>query len=115
MFLVETEGKNGSRPSALTSIKSGPKRCIKKDILLGFKKPTTQSDILHTYKPFISEGFISPNGDSAKFTPICILCDNCSSHSLLLRDVIPFSEKIFTGSDSLIQGVECDLFNVYAL
>ena len=53
--------------------------CIKKDTLLESNKPKSQSDILHTYKPFISEGFISPNGDSAKFTPICILQDTGSS------------------------------------
>jgi hypothetical protein len=106
------EGKDGSRPSALTSIRSAPKTCIKNDTLLGSNKPTTQSDILHTYKPFISEGFISPNGDSAKFTPIRILRDTGSSQSLLLRDVIPLSEKTFTGSDALIQGVECGFLNV---
>ena len=55
------EGKDGSCPSALTSIRSAPKTNIKTDALLGSNKPTTQSDILHTYKPFISEGFISPN------------------------------------------------------
>ena len=63
------------------------------------------SDILHTYKPFISQGFISANGNSAKFIPICILLDTGSSQSLLLREVIHLSEK--TRSDALIQGVEC--------
>ena len=83
--------------------------CMKKDTLFESNKPKFQSNILHT---FISEGFISPNGDSAKFTPICILRDTGSSQSLLLKDVIPLSEKTFTGSDALIQGVKCGFLNV---
>ena len=77
------------------------------------------NNILHTYIPFISEGFISPNGDSAKFTPMRILRDTGSSQSLLLRDVIPLSEKTFTSSDALIDesdaecsDAECSFFNV---
>ena len=42
------EGKDGSHPSALTSIRSAPKACTKKDALLGSKKPKTQCDFLHT-------------------------------------------------------------------
>ena len=99
-------------PSALTSIRSALKTCIRKDTFLGSKKSETQSDILHTYKPFISEGFISPNGDSAKFTHIGILRDTGSSQNLLLRDIIPLSEKTFTGSGALIQGAECGFLNV---
>ena len=53
--------------------------CIEMETLLGSNKPETNSDILHTYKTFISEGFISSNGDSAKFTPIRILQDTGSS------------------------------------
>ena len=83
-----------------------------KDTLLESNKPKSKSDILHIYKPFILEGSISPNGDSAKFTPICILRDTGSSQSLLLKDVIPLSEKTFTGSDALIQGVECSFLNI---
>ena len=49
---------------------------------------------------------------TAKFTPICILQDTGSSQSLLLMDVIPLSENTFTGSDALIQGVECGFLNV---
>ena len=74
--------------------------------------PTIQSDVLQTYEPFISEVFISPDGDSAKVTPVRILRDTGSSQSLLLKDVIPLSTKTFTGSDALIQDVECGFLNV---
>ena len=46
------ESKDLSRPSALTSIKSAPKTCIKNDTLIGSHKPTIQSDVLQTYKAF---------------------------------------------------------------
>ena len=49
---------------------------------------------------------------TAKFTPICIMRYTGSSQSLLLRDVIPLSEKTFMGSDVLIQVVECGFLNV---
>ena len=35
-----------------------------------------------------------------------------ASQILLLRDVIPSSEKTITGSNALIQGVECGILNV---
>ena len=78
---------------------------IKKDTFVGSSKP--KSDILKSYEPFISQGFISPNGDFAKFPHIRILRDTGSSQSLLLKVAFPLSEKIFMGSDALIQGVEC--------
>ena len=106
------ESKDGSHPSVLTSVRSAPKTCIKNDTLIGSHKPTIQSDVLQTYKHFISEDFISPDGDSAKFTPIRILQDIGSSQSLLLKDVISLSEKTFTRSDALIQDVECGFLNV---
>ena len=83
---------------------------FKKDTFVGSLKP--KSDILKSNEPFISKAFISPNGDSAKFTPIHILWNTGSSQSLLLRDVIPMSEKTFMGSDALLQGVECSFLNV---
>ena len=79
--------------------------------LLGPTNPQS-SLMFYKLKLFISKAFISPDGDSAKFTPIRILRDTGSSQSLLLQDVIPLSEKTFTGSDALIQGVECDFLNV---
>ena len=47
-----------------------------------------------------------------KYTSTCILQDTGSSPSLLLRDVIPLTEKTFMGSDALIQGFECNFLNI---
>ena len=45
-------------------------------------------------------------------SPIRILRDTGSSQTFLLKDVIHLSENTSTGSDALIQGVECGFLNV---
>jgi len=49
--------------------------------------------LLEDYKPFISEGFVSLNGDNVNLRPIRILRDTGASQSLLLDGVLPLSEK----------------------
>ena len=49
--------------------------------------------------PFISEGYISVIGDSSEPTAIKILRDTGASQSLVLANILPFSEK--TSSHSL--------------
>ena len=67
---------------------------------------------MEIYEPFLSDGFVSLNSDSAQCTPIKILRDTGASQSLILADTLPFSEKTFSGTSVLIQGVECGFVNV---
>ena len=67
---------------------------------------------MEIYEPFLSDGFVSLNSDSAKSTPIKILRDTGASQSLILADTLPFSEKTSSGTSVLIQGVECGSVNV---
>ena len=67
---------------------------------------------MEIYEPFISKGMISFMNDSTKPIHIKILRDTGASQSIILADVLPFSEKIYSGTSVLIQGVECGLMNV---
>ena len=51
--------------------------------------------------------FVSLSGDNCPPTPIKILRDTGASQSLILADILPFSEKTSSGTSVLIQGVEC--------
>ena len=44
--------------------------------------------------------------------PIKILRDTGASQSLILADILPFSEKTSSGTSVLIQGVECGTVNI---
>ena len=66
---------------------------------------------MEIYEPFLSDGFMSLNSDSAHPTPIKILRDTGASQSLILPDTLPFSEKTSSGTSVLIQGVECGFVN----
>ena len=57
-------------------------------------------------------GFVSLSGDNCPPTPIKILRDTGASLSLILADILPFSEKTSSGTSVLIQGVECGTVNI---
>ena len=67
---------------------------------------------MEIYEPFLSDGFVSLNSDCAQSTPIKILRDSGTSQSLILADILPFSEKTSSGTSALIQGLECGFVNV---
>ena len=52
------------------------------------------------------------SGDNCPPTPIKILRDTGASQSLILADILPFSEKTFFGTSVLIEGVECGTVNI---
>ena len=56
--------------------------------------------------------FVSLSGDNCPPTPIKILRDTGASQSLILADILPFSEKTSSGTCVLIQGVECGTVNI---
>ena len=62
--------------------------------------------------PFISEGLVSSLHDKVNNSKIKILRDTVAAQSLLSADVLPFSEKSYSGESVLLQGVECGIVNV---
>ena len=60
----------------------------------------------------MSEGIISLVGDLTKPISIKILRDTGASRSIILADVLPFSEKTYLGTSVLLQGVESSFINV---
>ena len=57
-------------------------------------------------------GFVSLSGDNCPPTPIKIFRDTGASQSLILADILPFSEKTSSGTSVLIQGVECGTVDI---
>lgn len=83
-----------------------------------FKSPTVTRvsksslcDYMEDYKPFMSEGFVSLDENSAP-KPIRILRDTGASQTLLLEGVLPLSESTSVGASILLQGVELGQIDV---
>ncbi|KAJ8033604.1 Proteoglycan 4 [Holothuria leucospilota] len=75
--------------------------------------PNSNDKIKEEYLPFVSEGFISLDGNSAHPpVKIKILRDTGATQSLLLDGVLPLSDSTSTGANVLIQGVECGFISV---
>ena len=82
-------------------------------MIILFRPKTSEIDSgTEIHEPFLSDGFMSLNSDSAQSTPIKISRDTGASQSLILADTLPFSEKTTSGTSVLIQGVECGFVNV---
>ena len=64
------------------------------------------------YKPFISEGLVSLLHDKVNNRKNKILRCTGASQSLLLVNVLLFSEKSYSGESVLLQGVNCGIVNV---
>ena len=67
---------------------------------------------MEIFEPVMLNGFVSLSGDNCPPTPIKILRDTGASQSLILADILPFSEKTSSGTSVLIQGVECGTVNI---
>ena len=102
------EKQEGLKPTGLTSLKLTPLSYFKDQKA---KEPEIDS-VMEIYEPFLSDGFVSLNSDFAQSTPITIFRDTGASQSLILADILPFSEKTSSGTSVLIQGVECGFVNV---
>ena len=105
------ENQEGPKPTGLTSLRLKPQSSIQDENPISAKTSETDS-VMEIYEPFLSDGFVSLNSDSAQSTPIKILRDTGVSQSLILADTLPFSEKTSSGTSVLIQGVECGFVNV---
>ena len=111
----ERENIDSAKPTGLTSLKAKPQSCIQEEnpiLTRTCKESVSEDSIMEIYEPFLSDGFVSLNSDSAQSTPIKILRDTGASQSLILADTLPFSKKSSSGTSVLIQGVECGFVNV---
>ena len=100
-----------AKPTALTTLRPTPQSSIKTNTIDIVTKPKSDST-MEIFEPFILNGFVSLSGDNCPPTPIKILRDTGASQSLILADILPFSEKTSSGTSILIQGVECGTVNI---
>ena len=107
----EKEKRESPKPTGVTSLRLKPQSSIQDENPISAKTSETDS-IMEIYEPFLSDGFVSLNSDSAQSTPIKILRDTGASQSLILADTLPFSEKYSSWTSVLIQGVECGFVTV---
>ncbi|KAK0151874.1 Retrovirus-related Pol polyprotein from transposon 17.6 [Merluccius polli] len=68
--------------------------------------------VADSYRPFILKGLVSLTGKEEDQVPIIILRDTGATQSLLLDNVLPFSDKSSCGSDVLVWGVKMSILRV---
>ena len=107
----EKERQESPKPTGLTSLRLKPQSSIQDENPILAKTSETDA-VMEIYEAFLSDGSVSLNSDFAQSTPIKILRDTGASQSFILADTLPFSEKTFSGTNVLIQGVECGFINV---
>ena len=114
MFLNALKRKlesDEAKPTGLTTLRPRPQSSIKTNTIDIVTKPKSDS-IMEIFEPFMLNGFVSLSGDNCPPTPIKILRDTGASQSLVLGDILPFSEKSSSGTSVPIQGVECGNVNI---
>ena len=100
-----------AKPTGLTTLRPRPQSSIKTNTTDIVTKPKSDST-MEIFEPFMLNGFVSLSGDNCPPTLIKILRDTGASQSLILADILPFSEKTSSGTSVLIQGVECGTVNI---
>ena len=103
--------RDEAKPTVLTTLRPRPQSSIKTNTIDIVTKPKSDST-MEIFEPFMLNGFVSLSGDNCPPTPIKILRDTGASQSLILADILPFSEKTSPGTSVLIQGVECGTVNI---
>ena len=103
--------RDEAKPTGLTTLTPRPQSSIKTNTIDIVTKPKSDST-MEIFEPFMLNGFVSLSGDNCPPTPIKILRDTGASQSLILADILPFSEKTSSGTSVLIQGVECGTVNI---
>ena len=103
--------RDEAKPTGLTTLIPRPQSSIKTNTIDIVTKPKSDST-MEIFEPFMLNGFVSLSGDNCPPTPIKILRDTGASQSLILADILPFSEKTSSGTSVLIQGVECGTVNI---
>ena len=98
--------RDEAKPTGLTTLRPRPQSSIKTNTIDIVTKPKSDST-MEIFEPFMLNGFVSLSGDNCPPTPIKILRDTGASQTLILADILPFSEKTSSGTSVLFQGVEC--------
>lgn len=57
-------------------------------------------------KPFIMTGFVSLSGKAEDRRKVHILQDTGAMQSIMVSDVLPFSDESYCGSNVLVRGIE---------
>ena len=68
----ERENLDSAKPTGLTSLKAKPQSCIQEEnpiLTRTCKESVSEDSIMEIYEPFLSDGFVSLNSDSAQSTP----------------------------------------------
>ena len=110
-WTLQRKNKQQVSSNALTVSKTQGFNVPKLELTKGKDTPICIG-IADSYKPFLSEGYVTLVGEDCCPKPIKILRDTGASQSLILEGVLPLSEKTFTGASILVQGVECGFVNV---
>ena len=103
--------RDETKPTRLTTLRPRPQSSIKTNTIDTVTKPKSDST-MEIFEPFMLNGFVSLSGDNCPPTAIKILRVTGASQSLILADILPFSEKTSSGTSVLIQGVECGTVNI---
>ena len=103
--------RDEAKPTGLTTFRPRTQSSIKTNTIDIVTKPKSDST-MEIFEPFMLNGFVSLAGDNCPPTPIKILRDTGASQSLILADILPFSEKTSSGTSVLIQGEECGTVNI---
>ena len=103
--------RDEAKPTGLPTLRPRPQSSIKTNTIDIVTKPMSDST-MEIFEPFTLNGFVSLSVDNCPPTPIKILRDTGASQSLILADILPFSEKTSSGTSVLIQGVECGTVNI---
>jgi len=109
--LKRRQERDEATPTGLATLRSKPRSFIENNTTAKVTEPKSDS-VLEIYEQFLSDGFVSLAGVTFAPTPTKILRDTGASQSLILADVMPFSENTSSGFSVLIQGVECKNINV---
>ena len=80
-----------AKPTGLTTLRPRPQSSIKTNTIDIVTKPKSDST-MEIFELFMLNGFVSLSGDNCPPTPIKILRDTGASQSLILADILPFSE-----------------------
>ena len=75
------------------------------------KISTNKVKEMKIFEPFISNGLVSLSADITNKVPIRILRDTGSSQSLLVHDILPFTENTYSGTTVLIKEVDSSTYS----
>ncbi len=71
------------------------------------------TDVLHTsYKPFVMTGFVSLSGKEEDRREISILRDTGAMVSIMVSDILSFSDGSYCGSNVLVRGIKMQVVPV---